>query len=215
MGHPLLPYTGQETVHAGWNTQRRMPMPGQTNMVTCDTKGRIVAFDIQGGHGDLRQRILELGRYAQSQSLGTLPIQVFDREGAGAPFFSQLVQDKTPFITWEKNANQEQLITLQEADFTDSITVNNTPYKLLEQTKTYTYKPETVADAQATEHRFELRRVVMQNMRTNHRISVLCWDAALQLSLQDIALGMLSRWGKSENTFGSYWVLRTLQTRWN
>ena len=199
-GH-LLPYTGQETVHAGWNTQRRMPMPGQTNMVTCDTKGRIVAFDIQEGHGDLRKRILELGRYAQSQSLGTLPIQVFDREGAGAPFFSQLVQDKTPFITWEKNANQEQLITLQEADFTDSITVNNTPYKLLEQTKTYTYKPETVADAQATEHRFELRRVVMQNMRTNHRISVLCWDAALQLSLQDIALGMLSRWGKSENTF--------------
>jgi hypothetical protein len=199
-GH-LLPYTGQETVHAGWNTQRRMPMPGQTNMVTCDTKGRIVAFDIQEGHGDLRQRILELGRYAQSQSMGTLPIQVFDREGAGAPFFSQLVQDKTPFITWEKNANQEQLITLQEADFTDSITVNNTPYKLLEQTKTYTYKPETVANTQATEHRFELRRVVMQNMRTNHRISVLCWDAALKLSLQDIALGMLSRWGKSENTF--------------
>jgi len=199
-GH-LLPYTGQDKVHAAWNTQRRMPMPGQTNMVTCDTKGRIVAFDIQEGHGDLRQRVLELGRYAQSQSLGTLPIQVFDREGAGAPFFSQLVKDKTPFISWEKNVNQEQLTALQETDFTDSTIINNTPYKILEQVKTYTYKPETPANTQATEHTFELRRVVMQNMHTNQRFSVLCWDADLQLSLQDIAYGMLNRWGKSENTF--------------
>ena len=46
-GH-LLPYTGQDKVHAAWNTQRRMPMPGQTNLVTCDEQGRIVYFDIQG-----------------------------------------------------------------------------------------------------------------------------------------------------------------------
>lgn len=226
-GH-ALPYTGQESVHATWSTQRRMPIPGQTNMVTCDTKGRIVAFDIQEGHGDLRSRILSLGKYAQGQSLGTLPIHVFDREGDGAEFFSELVQSKTPFITWEKNANQEKLIALKEADFTDSIEINGTHYNLLEQVKTYTYQPKTVADAEQPEavtdakqpeavvdaeqhktvadakqpeHRFDLRRVVMLNMRTSQRVSVLCGDAGLQLSMRDIAFGMLNRWGMSENTF--------------
>ena len=226
-GH-ALPYTGQESVHATWSTQRRMPIPGQTNMVTCDTKGRIVAFDIEEGHGDLRARILSLGKYAQGQSLGTLPIHVFDREGDGAEFFSELVQSKTPFITWEKNANHEKLIALKEADFTDSIEINGTHYKLLEQVKTYTYQPKTVADAEQPEavadakqpktvgdaeqpeavadakqpeHRFDLRRVVMLNMRTSQRVSVLCGDAGLQLSMRDIAFGMLNRWGMSENTF--------------
>ena len=52
-GH-LLPYTGQNKVHAAYSTQRRMPMPGQTNLVTCDEQGRVVYFDIQEGHGDLR-----------------------------------------------------------------------------------------------------------------------------------------------------------------
>ena len=177
-------------------------------MVTCDTKGRIVAFDIEEGHGDLRARILSLGKYAQGQSLGTLPIHVFDREGA--EFFSELVQSKTPFITWEKNANHEKLIALKESDFTDSIEINGTHYKLPEQVKTYTYQPKTVADAEQPktvadakqpEHRFDLRRVVMLNMRTSQRVSVLCGDAGLQLSMRDIAFGMLNRWGMSENTF--------------
>ena len=78
---------------------------------------------------------------------------------------------------------------------------HETPPKLLEQVKNYTYQPETVADAEQPEHRFDLRRVVMHNLRTNHRVSVLCWDADLQLSMQDIATGMLNRWGKSANTF--------------
>jgi hypothetical protein len=40
-GH-LLPYTGQDKVHAAWSTQRRLPMPGQTHLVTCDDQGRVV-----------------------------------------------------------------------------------------------------------------------------------------------------------------------------
>ena len=39
-GH-LLPYTGKEMVHSSYNTQRRMPVPGQTNLVTCDESGRM------------------------------------------------------------------------------------------------------------------------------------------------------------------------------
>ena len=91
-GH-LLPYSGQDKVHAAWSTQRRMPMPGQTNLVTCDEQGRVVYFDIQEGHGDLRAQILKLGEYARQQSLGaTPPVHVFDREGNGLDFFSELVR---------------------------------------------------------------------------------------------------------------------------
>jgi hypothetical protein len=124
-GH-LLPYTGQDKVHAAWNTQRRMPMPGQTNLVTCDEQGRIVYFDIQEGKGDLRAQILKLGEYARQQSLGTPPVQVFDREGDGLGFFSELVRRRTPFITWEKNANPARLRALPAADFTHSVSMNGT-----------------------------------------------------------------------------------------
>ena len=115
-GH-LLPYTGQDKVHAAWSTQRSMPMPGQTNLVTCDEQGRVVYFDIQEGRGDLRARILALGDWAREQLPGTPPVHVFDREGDGLGFFSALVRRRTPFITWEKNADQERLMALPAADF--------------------------------------------------------------------------------------------------
>lgn len=207
-GH-LLPYTGQDKVHAAWSTQRSMPMPGQTNLVTCDDQGRIVYFEIQEGHGDLRAHILELGEYARQHSLGTMPVQVFDREGDGVEFFSELVRSHTPFITWEKNADHERLMALQSADFTHSVQVNGTDYRLLEQIKTCKYqastdtKADTVTDtsAVAPPYCFKLRRVVLWNLRTDHRMSVQCWDGDLELSPEAIATAMLTRWGASENTF--------------
>ena len=201
-GH-LLPYSGQDKVHAAWNTQRRMPMPGQTNLVTSDEQGRIVYFDIQEGHGNLRAQIHTLGEYARQQLLGASPpVHVFDREGDGLAFFSELVRTATPFITWEKNANQAHLMSLQASDFTDSVQVNGTDYKLLEEVKSCLYKPEH-ADSEEVppEHRFNLRRVVLWNQRTDHRVSVLCGDGELKLSSEEIACAMLGRWGASENTF--------------
>jgi len=201
-GH-LLPYTGQDKVHAAWSTQRSMPMPGQTNLVTCDEQGRVVYFDIQEGRGDLRARILALGDWAREQLPGTPPVHVFDREGDGLGFFSALVRRRTPFITWEKNADQERLMALPAADFTDSIQVNGTGYRLLEQTKPCSYKPAVDRDTGTVEpeHQFNLRRVVVWNLRTDHRASVLCWDGELAWSAQAVAAGMLGRWGASENTF--------------
>ena len=203
-GH-LLPYSGQDKVHAAWSTQRRMPMPGQTNLVTCDEQGRVVYFDIQEGHGDLRAQILKLGEYARQQSLGaTPPVHVFDREGDGLAFFSELVRTATPFITWEKNANQAHLMALQADDFTDSVQVNGTDYRLLEEVKSCIYKPVAesgVEQPAEPEHHFKLRRVVLCNLRTEHRVSVLCWDGELKLSPQDVVCAMLGRWGASENTF--------------
>jgi hypothetical protein len=186
-----------------------MPMPGQTNLVTCDEQGRIVYFDIQEGKGDLRAQILRLGEYARQQSLGTPPVQVFDREGDGLGFFSELVRRRTPFITWEKNANPARLRALPAADFTHSVSMNGTDYRLLEETKACLYPPKTDPDPDPDPdtgmaelaHTFDLRRVVLWNLRTNHRISVLCWDADLQWSPQEVLTAMLSRWGASENTF--------------
>ena len=202
-GH-LLPYTGQNKVHAAYSTQRRMPMPGQTNLVTCDEQGRVVYFDIQEGHGDLRAQILKLGEYARQQSLGaTPPVHVFDREGDGLAFFSGLVLAATPFITWEKNANQAHLMALQATDFSDSVQVNGTDYRLLEEVKVCTYKSAAEPGVQppAPEHSFKLRRVVLWNLRTAYRASVLCWDGELKLSAQEVLCAMLGRWGASENTF--------------
>ncbi len=201
-GH-LLPYTGQDKVHAGWSTQRRMPMSGQTNLVTCDEHGRVVYFDIQEGKGDLRAQILKLGEYAREQSLGTMPVQVFDREGDGLGFFSKLVKSSTPFITWEKNADQTRLRALPAEDFTHNVQMNGTDYRLLEQTKPCLYQPAANPDTGTVEpeHRFNLRRVVLWNLRTNHRISVLCGDFGPDLSPEMVVTGMLGRWGASENTF--------------
>ena len=201
-GH-LLPYSGEHKVHASYHTQRRMPTPGQTNLVTCDGRGRIVCFEIQEGKGDLRARILALGAYARGQSLGAMPVQVFDREGDGLGFFSALVAQQTPFVTWEKNADRQRLLAFEEQRFTHALRLNGTDYRLLEETKACAYCPAREGkDADATPaHRFDLRRVVVWNLRTDHRTSVLCWDAGLGLTPEAIAAAMLSRWGASENTF--------------
>ena len=201
-GH-LLPYTGQNKVHAAWSTQRRMPMPGQTNLVTCDERGRIVTFEIQEGKGNLRAQILKLGEYAREQSLGTPPVQVFDREGDGLGFFSELIRQRTPFITWEKNANQARIMALPATDFTHHVQINGTDYRLLEETRPCLYSPDSDPDTGTVDppHAFDLRRLVLWNLRTHHRISVLCWEGDLQLSPEEVLTAMLSRWGASENTF--------------
>jgi hypothetical protein len=201
-GH-WLPYTGEHQVHASYHTQRRMPTPGQTNLVTCDGRGRIVCFEIQEGKGDLRARMLALGAYARRQSPGVMPVQVFDREGDGRGFFCALVAQQTPFITWEKNADHKRLLAFEKQCFTHELHLNGTDYRLLEETKTCVYSPES-GGAERTRHpahRFALRRVVLWNLRTNHRTSVLCWDGGLGLTPEAIAAAILSRWGASENTF--------------
>jgi len=83
------------------------------------------------------------------------------------------------------------------------VRLNGTDYRLLEETKACVYSPESDGEeAEATPaHRFDLRRVVLWNLRTGHRTSVLCWDGGLALTPQAIAAAILNRWGASENTF--------------
>lgn len=195
-GH-LLPYTGKESVRHSYNTQRRMPYPGQTSMVTCDQSGRVVDFEIQEGKGDLRSHIAALGRKWDDE-LSQRPMMVFDREGYGADFFWGLIQDKIPFVTWEKHADRKKLAALDEGKFEEEFEFNHKRYRVFEGEKSFTCQSE---DPEKQEHRFSLRRIYLWNLSSNRRACGLAYDNGRKISTADCARAILSRWGASENTF--------------
>jgi len=192
-GH-LLPYTGNKKIHPGYNTQRKMMMPGQTNMVTCDTNGRIVDFQIQEGKGDLKTYIVELKK-RWTQELREIPFMVFDREGHGAPFFSNLIDNKIPFVTWEKHVDSKKLMELDDDFFTESFEMNNKKYSIFEGEKIFTLEQNDKTQT------FVLRKIYLWNQTSNRRTCCLAWDAGRSMSIVQCAQTILSRWGASENTF--------------
>jgi hypothetical protein len=192
-GH-LLPYTGKKNVHSGYNTQRKMMMPGQTNMVTCDTNGRIVDFQIQEGKGDLKNYIVELKKKWEQELTG-IPCMVFDREGYGAPFFNTLIKNKIPFVTWEKHVDSKKLMELSDDCFIESFEMNNKNYRIFEGEKTFTLGQN--GDIQI----FVLRKIYLWNLTSSRRTCGLAWDGGSSMSTIQCAQAILSRWGASENTF--------------
>lgn len=193
-GH-LLPYTGKKKVRSGYNTQRKMMMPGQTNMVTCDTSGRIVDFQIQEGKGDLKKHIVALKK-EWTQHLEEIPIMVFDREGYGAPFFYTLIDNQIPFVTWEKNVDSKKLMALDDELFAESFKMNGKKYSVFEGEKKF-----TVEENDDT-HTFVLRKIYLWNKTSQRRTCCLAWDAGSDnISSTQCAKFILTRWGASENTF--------------
>jgi len=192
-GH-LLPYTGKKKVHSGFNTQRKMMMPGQTNIVTCDISGRIVDFQIQEGKGDLKTYIIDLKK-EWKQELTEIPLMVFDREGYGAPFFNTLIDNELPFATWEKNVDSKKLKELDDDDFNESFEMNNKKYRIFEGEKVFTLEEN------GTTKTFTLRKIYLWNQTSNRRTCGLAWDAGRPVSTLQCAQAILSRWGASENTF--------------
>jgi hypothetical protein len=193
-GH-LLPYTGKEKVHSGYNTQRRMPVAGRTNLVTCDSSGRIVDFEIQEGKGDLRSYIVSLSKKWQDEFV-QVPVMVFDREGYGCEYFHRLLENQVCFVTWEKYIDTHKLDAFASEMFTESFEFNAKTYRIFEGEKTFTHKLE---DGRNEE--FTLRRIYIWNVTSNRRTSALAGVSPDKLSTQDCALAILSRWGASENTF--------------
>jgi hypothetical protein len=193
-GH-LLPYTGKEKVHAGYSTQRRMPIAGRTNLVTCDSSGRIVDFEIQEGKGDLRNYIVNLNNRWQDELVQT-PVHVFDREAHGAEFFYNLQKDHIYFVTWEKHVDARKLEAFAPQMFIESFELNNKTYRIFEGEKTFSYRLED-----DREQEFTLRRIYIWNVTSNRRTSALAGVPADMLSTRDCAMAILSRWGASENTF--------------
>jgi len=192
-GH-LLPYSGKKKVHFAFNTQRKMMMPGQTNMVTCDMSGRIVDFQIQEGKGDLKTYIVDLKK-EWKQELTEIPFMVFDREGYGAPFFNTLIGNELPFVTWEKHVDSKKLNELDDDDFNESFEMNNKKYSIFEGEKVFTLEENGETKT------FTLRKIYLWNQTSNRRTCGLAWDAGRPASALQCAQAILSRWGASENTF--------------
>lgn len=195
-GH-LLPYTGKERVHYSFNTQRRMPVPGRTNLVTCDNSGRIVDFEIQEGKGNLRSHIVALSK-KWAGDLPHRPVMVFDREGYGAGFFWGLISEGIPFVTWDKYVDYKELAKIEKEKFTEEFEFNAKKYSVFEEKKSFTYTPD---DPDENKHSFTLRRIYIWNKTSCRRACGLAWDGEKGMSTVDCACAILSRWGASENTF--------------
>jgi len=195
-GH-LLPYTGKHQVRSAYNTQRRMPVPGRTNMVTCDASGRVVDFEIQEGKGDLRTHIVALGKKWAGE-VSRQPVMVFDREGSGEDFFASLVKEGIPFVTWEKHADADKLAALEESKFVTEFLFNDKQYGVFEGEKTFAMAPES---GETKRHNVTLRRIYVWNKTSKRRVSGLAWTGDMEMSTQECAQAILHRWGASENTF--------------
>ena len=191
-GH-LLPYTGKDKVHYSYNTQRRMPVPGRTNQVTCDHTGRIVDFVIDEGKGDMKGQILEVIEKWQPE-MPVLPLSVFDREGYDTDFFSKLVKAKYSFATWDKNVDHQRLSGIEDDSFTQEFTFNGKQYKVFEEEKTFSTTPKDGTEP----HTFTLRQLIIWNHSSNRRTSGLTYG---EQSTEQATCAILSRWGASENTF--------------
>ena len=192
-GH-LLPYTGKEQVHCGYNTQRSIPFPGQTNMVTCDTTGRIVDFDIQEGTGNLRNYI---PLFADKWK-GDIPenaLHVFDREGYGSDFFFGLKSKGICFVTWDKYVKHRLLDEIEDERFTEELEFNGKQYRYFEQTKEFT------ASTNAGKQTFSLRHFILWNIGAKRRTAGLAYTGDHDITGDDCVSGILNRWGASENTF--------------
>ena len=196
-GH-LLPYTGKQPVHYSYNTQRRMPVPGQTSMVTCDQHGRIVGFEIHEGKGNLKQYILNLGK-RWNDDLPCSAVMVFDREGSANGNYSKLVLAGIPFVAWQKNINTEQLSGIEDSKFDESFEFNGKSYKVFEDEKVITY--DAVEDTEIGQHCFKLRHIFIWNQSSKRKTCALAWSGDTKMSTIDCAKAILHRWGASENTF--------------
>ena len=192
-GH-LLTYTGKEKLRPAYNTQRRLMVPGRTNMVTTDHTGRIVDFQIQEGKGSLKDRIVALDLKWRDEVPGGI-IHVFDREGDGKDFFFNLSALGIQFVTWEKNVDSQKLKALQAEAFTEEFQFNGKKYRIFEGEKQYTIAVDGI------EITLRLRRIYIWNMTSNKRTCGLSNVCKQKMTTRECAVAILSRWGMSENTF--------------
>jgi len=198
-GH-LLPYSGKERVHYAYNTQRRMPVPGRTAMVTCDGSGRIVDFDIQEGKGDMRNHIAGLGKKWQGD-IPQHPVQVFDREGHGFDFFASLIDSKTPFVTWEKHIDTQKLAAIDDSQFSSKFELNGKEYAVFEGIKIMVADKQEPDSEQKEKKSITLRRIYLWNKSSNRKTCGLAWSGEAKMTKEECARAILCRWGASENTF--------------
>jgi len=186
-GH-FIPYYGQEKTHKGFYTQRDMMIKGQTQMFVHDSSGRVVYFETQEGKGDIVAMLKKTSDYISKLNNGQKPLIAIDREVWGVENFIFLAEERV--VTWEKYSDPEELKQIDIKLFTQEINKNERTWQLCQDTKQY---------SDANKNTVTLRRVIMHNKETHHRLCVVTTDKSEDKTV--IAEAMLSRWGSNENTF--------------
>jgi len=188
----FIPYSGKERVHKGYFTQRRLAMPGQTNIVFHDATGRMVYFQLAEGNGDLRQAIEEISAAVKNHFQEAIsPLVVSDRGSWGVEHFDRMSPHR--LLTWEKYTNEAAIQALPADLFSEPLAVNDHRYRFYEfpEKQTYWNDDKTVSVA--------LRRIVIWNVDSNRRPVCVSNDTLEDASF--LGQAMLGRWGKSENGF--------------
>jgi len=102
---------------------------------------------------------------------------IFDREGHGAEFFHDLIEQGIPFVTREKHIDTQKLDTLDAECFGEQFEFNGKVYRVFEGEKTFTHTPEIGPSQQ-----FTLRRIYIWNVTSNRRTCALAGISVEQLS---------------------------------
>ncbi|MCP4492899.1 MAG: hypothetical protein GY820_37195, partial [Gammaproteobacteria bacterium] len=85
---------------------------------------------------------------------------------------------------------------IPEDQFTGKLEVNGRQYRYFEQSKEF-----TVTTDQDEKETFSLRRIILWNVTAKRRTAGLAYTADYDISCEDCVVGILNRWGASENTF--------------
>ena len=186
-GH-FVPYYGKEKVHKGYFTQRDMMMEGQTQMFVHDSNGRVVYFETQEGKGDIVETLKTASEHISDLNDGQKPLIAVDREVWGVENLLYLKYER--IVTWEKFSKQERLQEIDKSHFQTPLNKNGREWLLYEETKTF-------KDAKGNE--ITLRRILMEDQDSKHRLAVVSTDFHEDKVL--ISECMLNRWGSNENTF--------------
>jgi hypothetical protein len=140
-------------------------------MMTCDGSGNIVDYEIQEGKGDFQDYVSCLGR-KWSTRMPTLPLLVCDREGHGNDYHGGLVDDRTPFVTWEKHVDVKKIEAIDESRFKNEFEVNGSIYSAIEGEKTIIVNKDS--DKQKT---VTLRLIYLWNKTRNRKVTVVASTA--------------------------------------
>jgi len=100
-GH-FCPYTGEEPTAKGWDAQRRLARPGQSDMYVHDVNGRALFFMNCPANDHLSQKVPELLEEIRRVAGGQPIVLVFDRGGFSSRLFSFLDKEGVSYITFLK-----------------------------------------------------------------------------------------------------------------
>ncbi len=193
-GH-FMPYYGEAPTLYGYNSQRRLAMPGREYISVHDEAGVPIYAALSDEYRKFQYYVEQLDatlralyRVGQKQIL-----EVFDRGGYSKEFCVH-IEAQILFICWRSDARDAPAIKAEEWK---EVVVNLQPndYEQVEQKRFEAWERRRVLEVEGTQGRF--REIWI---KSGKKVS-----AALSndfgRSLQDLVAALVGRWGRQENGF--------------